>query len=83
MVKDIKRSASKRVEHFSHVRHMVKNDMSVIIAFSQLLEQELKGQAIDQATALSHIAKISNRAKKVVGEIDHVLSEDTATRLDD
>lgn len=83
MGKDLNTSTTRRIEHFGSVRHMVKNHMSVIIAFSQLLEQDLHKQSIDQSVMLSHVAKISTRAKKMVEEIDQVLSEETASLLEE
>lgn len=82
MVKDSTSSTARRAEHFSSVRHMVKNHMSVVIAFSQLLEQELEKKSIDRDAARAHLLRVSDRAKKLVEEIDTTLSEEVASRLD-
>lgn len=64
--------------HFSQVRHQVKNDMSVIIGFAQLLEVEIKkscGESEYTDTLLQKLRTIDQRAKKVVREIDVNLAD--------
>lgn len=67
--------------HFAEVRHKVKNDMSVIIGFTQLLQGEVqkacaKSDAVEKI--LQQLKIIDQRAKKVVEDIDTSLADPEA-----
>ncbi len=71
-------SLTELVEHFAEVRHQVKNDMSVIIGFTQLLQIEIErtcGKTESVEKLLQQLKIIHQRARKVVEEIDVNLAD--------
>jgi hypothetical protein len=81
MVTDPQPLSNSTADYFSEVRHGIKNHMSVVLAFTQLIEVELAKLKGDKSTIESYLEKISKRAHKVVDQVDIDLSEDVATRL--
>lgn len=69
------------ISHFSDVRHTVKNHMSVVLAFAQLLQIELSKKNPDPKLAIEYLEKVDKRAKQTVEEIDKDLSEQKAIEL--
>jgi nitrogen-specific signal transduction histidine kinase len=59
------------------LRHDLKNHLSVIIAFAQLLHRELPNLPHEKAIEL--IQKIEERAQKIVKEIDVNLADEVSS----
>jgi len=60
------------LEELKDVRHAVKNDISVIIAFAQLVKLNPNDPKADE-----FLTKIEVRARSILGTIEQYLSQDT------
>jgi|GEM_PF-2538918 len=60
------------------IRHTLKNHLSVILAFNQLIQVEIEKNHIVTDQLKEYAQKVEQRAKKMVSEIDDQLNEQLA-----